>query len=358
MLRIDSLCELHEYGAKLSKDMRVRPLNNGLNVSKKKSLLALDKVENIDYSAWWFFAFPASCVFKVGLPLPMFFRFDDVEYSLRLRKECRVKIVTINGIAVWHEPFDKKESSIAWFYGERNLVWLKAVYFDKFSRINLVFEMLKRIAGRILRFRYESAEMILVGMDQALRGPIFISDLESENFHEKIMGNMKEKFFRLKNELPRRKQRGINCMISIVTPQAAGNLPKRIKNILNKVSRDWFYKFLSVISLNGHFLPVGFHNKIGEDEHSQCCTDDKLFFATLPKSIVLTDRNGEFGNIGYISRKMFFQISFLTIKTCYKILRSGIFSENIYKENHKEFTSMEFWQKKIMDPPPEEMVLK
>jgi small multidrug resistance pump len=33
------------------------------------------------------------------------------------------------------------------------------------------------------------------------------------------------------NELPRRKQRGIKCMISIVTPQAAGNLPKRIKFI-------------------------------------------------------------------------------------------------------------------------------
>jgi hypothetical protein len=37
------------------------------------------------------------------------------------------------------------------------------------------------------------------------------------------------KAFFLPNELPRRKQRGIKCMISIVTPQAAGNLPKRIK---------------------------------------------------------------------------------------------------------------------------------
>ena len=36
-----------------------------------------------------------------GLPLPIFVRGDDIEFSMRNNKE----IVSLNGINVWHDPF-------------------------------------------------------------------------------------------------------------------------------------------------------------------------------------------------------------------------------------------------------------
>ena len=38
----------------------------------------------VHYNGWWFFAFPLAAVDRVGLPLPLFIRGDDVEYGLRL----------------------------------------------------------------------------------------------------------------------------------------------------------------------------------------------------------------------------------------------------------------------------------
>ena len=42
------------------------------------------------------------------MPLPIFIRGDDIEFSRR----CNAKILSLPGICVWHEPFYKKYSEI------------------------------------------------------------------------------------------------------------------------------------------------------------------------------------------------------------------------------------------------------
>ena len=49
-------------------------------------------------------AYHLALVEKVGLPLPVFIRGDDVEYGLRLYMRG-VDTIVMPGIAVWHEPF-------------------------------------------------------------------------------------------------------------------------------------------------------------------------------------------------------------------------------------------------------------
>ena len=41
------------------------------------------------YNGWWFFAFPLSVLDRVGLPLPLFLRGDDLEFGCRLMAERR-----------------------------------------------------------------------------------------------------------------------------------------------------------------------------------------------------------------------------------------------------------------------------
>lgn len=47
------------------------------------------------YAAWWYCVIPVSVIDREGLPLPIFVRTDDVEYSLR----AHAKIMTMNGSA-------------------------------------------------------------------------------------------------------------------------------------------------------------------------------------------------------------------------------------------------------------------
>ena len=47
---------------------------------------------------------PVSQIEKRGLPLPLFIRCDDIEYSLR----SHTKIMTMNGICIWHMGFVNK----------------------------------------------------------------------------------------------------------------------------------------------------------------------------------------------------------------------------------------------------------
>lgn len=59
------------------------------------------------YAAWWYCVIPVSVIDREGLPLPIFVRTDDVEYSLR----AHAKIMTMNGICVWHAPFKQRYSA-------------------------------------------------------------------------------------------------------------------------------------------------------------------------------------------------------------------------------------------------------
>lgn len=59
-------------------------------------------------AGWWFCAFPVQYLKDYGMPLPIFIRGDDIEFSRR----CNAKILSLPGICVWHEPFYKKYSEI------------------------------------------------------------------------------------------------------------------------------------------------------------------------------------------------------------------------------------------------------
>lgn len=59
-------------------------------------------------AGWWFCAFSTQHFHDYGLPLPIFIRGDDIEFSRR----CNAKIISLPGICVWHEPFHKKYSEI------------------------------------------------------------------------------------------------------------------------------------------------------------------------------------------------------------------------------------------------------
>lgn len=124
------------------------------------------------YAAWWYCAIPMHVIEKTGMPLPVFVRTDDVEYSLR----AKAKLMTMNGICVWHSPFEKRYSATVERYQMTRNVLIgrfttgMAPMSDFMGDMNRAFEL------ELKKFNYTNAELILDGFEDFLKGPSFIAE--------------------------------------------------------------------------------------------------------------------------------------------------------------------------------------
>ena len=66
-----------------------------------------------DFNGWWMCLIPTAVVREVGLSLPVFLKFDDIEYSLRAG-EHGYSTVCLPGVAVWHMAWHDKDPTRTW----------------------------------------------------------------------------------------------------------------------------------------------------------------------------------------------------------------------------------------------------
>ncbi len=128
------------------------------------------------YAAWWYCCIPRTQIEKHGLPLPIFIRIDDVEYSLR----CNAHFITMSGICVWHMGFATKYNGVFDRYQHlRNLLIIQSttgVIQDK-DIIKLWYDAFRT---EILQFNYSAAELILRALEDYLKGPEFLMKTSGE----------------------------------------------------------------------------------------------------------------------------------------------------------------------------------
>jgi galactofuranosylgalactofuranosylrhamnosyl-N-acetylglucosaminyl-diphospho-decaprenol beta-1,5/1,6-galactofuranosyltransferase len=137
--------------------MCTEPHGSSTNVSRSDLLTTFASVARTDYNAWWFFAVPLSVVRAAGLPLPLFIRFDDVEYGTRLARKG-IATVSLPGIGIWHEPFYVKDSTWLSFYERRNKFILIALYFQMRGK-ELARYFLISAMRNLLAYRYDAAAL-------------------------------------------------------------------------------------------------------------------------------------------------------------------------------------------------------
>ena len=128
------------------------------------------------YAAWWYCCIPAKVIEKNGLPLPIFIRCDDSEYSLR----CGANIITMNGICIWHMGFTTKYNTTFDKYQQyRNLLIAQSTSgiipeADLFRVIYSSFRI------ELMRFNYGAAELVVRSLEDYLKGPEFIKNANGE----------------------------------------------------------------------------------------------------------------------------------------------------------------------------------
>lgn len=123
------------------------------------------------YAAWWYCCIPVSMIEKNGLPLPIFVRYDDVEYGLR----CKPRFITMNGICIWHSPFYIRYSAAVERYQTvRNSFIIQATT-GVASKSDFLQALHKVVQLDLKRFNYSDAILALEGFEDFLKGPDFIA---------------------------------------------------------------------------------------------------------------------------------------------------------------------------------------
>jgi galactofuranosylgalactofuranosylrhamnosyl-N-acetylglucosaminyl-diphospho-decaprenol beta-1,5/1,6-galactofuranosyltransferase len=119
------------------------------------------------YAAWWYCCIPMSVVKDNGMPLPLFVRFDDVDYGLR----CKPRFITLNGICIWHLAFYMRyNAGVERYQAMRNGILEQAIT-GIAPQTDFLIEIRKCMKVELEKFNYTDAELALKGFEDFLAGP-------------------------------------------------------------------------------------------------------------------------------------------------------------------------------------------
>ena len=135
-----------------------------------------------DYGGWWFCCFPMSFVSQNDI-LPFFIHCDDVEYGLR----CGKSPIIIEGVQVWHETFDKRQSPIMLYYDTRNPLFVNSIHFPANDYGQILSKWKETITSYHVKEDYVSEYYVIRAMWDFLRGLDWLKRIDSERYHKRLL---------------------------------------------------------------------------------------------------------------------------------------------------------------------------
>lgn len=122
------------------------------------------------YAGWWYCVIPMTQIERNGLPLPVFVRYDDIEYGLR----CKPKFITLNGICLWHPSFPRRYSAAVERYQVMRNQFIGHFTTDMAPMSDFVDKLYHTVQLELKKFNYTNAGLALDGFEDFLKGPAFI----------------------------------------------------------------------------------------------------------------------------------------------------------------------------------------
>ena len=171
MLRMHTPYIQHENTAYWRK-IRLHSFGKDWNLTDNQVLINNEKIPDIDnqYGAWWYCCIPLERIEKIGLPLPIFIKGDDMEYGIRNNR----KILHLNGIGVWHEAFENKSSVLTNYLSDRNMLIINQ-YSKNCDRFTFFVAVIGRLLKRSLKFDTESIKIFDLALNDMLKGFYYIT---------------------------------------------------------------------------------------------------------------------------------------------------------------------------------------
>ena len=133
---------------------------------------ALHRRWDADYNGWWMCLIPCEVIRAAGLPLPVFIKWDDAEYSLRARA-LGFPTVSLPGAAVWHVSWADKDDAVDWqaYFHERNRLIATLLHSPYAKGGRILRESLDTDFRHLFSMQYYPARLRLMALRDVLRGP-------------------------------------------------------------------------------------------------------------------------------------------------------------------------------------------
>ena len=123
-----------------------------------------------EYNAWWSCLIPGEAVEKVGLPMPYFFQWDDIEYGLRCR-QAGMPTCTLQGAAVWQADFYWKDGDdFGQFFSQRNSLVTASIR-QGLDPKDMAKNLGRSVLRAIVAMQYGLAATRMRGIEAFLDGP-------------------------------------------------------------------------------------------------------------------------------------------------------------------------------------------
>lgn len=316
MLRLDMPGVQHEFGALWNKKyVSQQALNNGYDVTKQAAILKNEQTYDADYSAWWYMCMPLCKVEENGLPLPFFVKIDDIEYGAR----CKFEIALLNGIGLWHEPFEDKYSAYLEYYNMRNL--LVANCLSKRSSGAKMFKWIViHVALQLVYQRYFTLKYIFDGCNDFFKGAKFLLSADGEMLNKKLIAqNLK---MQTKQAL---EEQGYDLQIFY--------LPKRKKT------------FGEVVTLNGQLIPTCFYKK---QSRKYRVVDMRKCYPQQFYKVKRVVQYNPVAETGFVTKQKvgkLFSTGFKLVGLSFKMLFRYRSAAKSFRKNREKLTSEENWNR-------------
>jgi len=154
-------------------EILLHSLKQDLDVSASVDCLRFDTEEEINYFIWCYLTIPVSYIKELGYPLPLFIKWDDIEYSIKGGST----MITLNGVSIWHDSFRSKFLTYIHYnyYFARNYLVMGCTTGD-LKRRDIIWA-LRNAMFEVISYRYESADIMFKGIEDFFKGPGFVFDL-------------------------------------------------------------------------------------------------------------------------------------------------------------------------------------
>ncbi|MFZ2511763.1 MAG: glycosyltransferase [Gordonia sp. (in: high G+C Gram-positive bacteria)] len=132
---------------------------------------------DVDGNGWWMCMIPRVAAEEIGLPLPLFIKWDDWEFALRAGR-AGYPTATVPGIAIWHMAWSDKDDAIDWqaYFHLRNRLVVASLYTDG-PITGILNSHAKATAKHLLCLEYSTVAIQNEAMRDFLRGPMHIREI-------------------------------------------------------------------------------------------------------------------------------------------------------------------------------------
>ena len=128
-----------------------------------------------EYNAWWSCLIPSEVIASIGLPLPMFFQWDDIEYGQRALA-AGFPTVTLPNAGVWHADFHWKDrDEFMRYFSVRNSLITHALHGNIDTKATGRW-LAREITEALVSMQYGMAYTMIRGLEDFLEGPEVLHD--------------------------------------------------------------------------------------------------------------------------------------------------------------------------------------